>query len=101
MSARFHSFAEFYPFYLSEHRHPISRRMHFAGTLLVVACVALAILTANFWWLAAVPVFGYGFAWIGHFFFEHNTPATWKNPVYAFRADLNMTWDVLRGRIKL
>ena len=101
MGARFHSFAEFYPFYLSEHRHPISRRMHFAGTLLVVACVALAILTANFWWLAAVPVFGYGFAWIGHFFFERNRPATFSHPFYSLAGDWAMFRDILTGKIAL
>jgi hypothetical protein len=101
MSERFHSFAEFYPFYLSEHRHPTCRRLHFAGTLLVLACAALAILTGSFWWLAAAPLFGYGFAWVGHFFFERNRPATFSHPLYSLAGDWVMFTDVLAGRIPL
>ena len=101
MSERFHSFAEFYPFYLSEHRLPICRRLHFVGTLLVVMCVALAILTGNFWWLAAAPFFGYGFAWVGHFFFERNRPATFSHPLYSLAGDWVMFRDILTGKIAL
>ena len=101
MSETFHSFAEFYPFYLAEHRHPVCRRLHFAGTLLVIACVALAVVTASLWWLAAAPLCGYGFAWIGHFFFERNRPATFKHPLYSLGGDWVMFRDILTGRIAL
>jgi hypothetical protein len=101
MSGTFQSFAEFYPFYLAEHQHPVCRRLHFTGTLLVLACIALAILTANFWWLAAAPVCGYGLAWLGHFFFEHNRPATFKHPLYSLAGDWVMFRDMLAGRIAL
>jgi hypothetical protein len=99
MSDRFYSFAEFYPFYLSEHRHPTCRRLHFVGTVLVLACVALAVVTANLWWLAAAPLCGYGFAWIGHFFFERNRPATFTQPLYSLAGDWVMFRDILTGRI--
>jgi len=99
MSIRFHSFAEFYPFYLSEHRHPTCRRLHFVGTLLVIACIALAVVTVNFWWLAAAPLCGYGFAWFGHFFFERNRPATFTHPLYSLIGDWAMFKDILTGRI--
>ena len=101
MSGTFHSFAEFYPFYLSEHRHPVCRRLHFAGTLLVVACVVLAIVTGSPWWLAVAPLFGYGFAWAGHFFFEHNRPATFIHPLYSLAGDWVMFRDILTGKIAL
>jgi hypothetical protein len=101
MSGTFHSFAEFYPFYLSEHRHPVCRRLHFAGTLLVIACVVLAIVMGNFWWLAAAPLCGYGFAWVGHFFFEHNRPATFTHPLYSLGGDGVMFRDILTGKIAL
>ena len=101
MSETFHSFAEFYPFYLAEHRHPVCRRLHFAGTLLVIACVALAVVTASLSWLAAAPLCGYGFAWIGHFFFERNRPATFKHPLYSLGGDWVMFRDILTGRIAL
>ncbi|HTR56611.1 MAG TPA: DUF962 domain-containing protein [Casimicrobiaceae bacterium] len=99
MSAGFKTFREFYPFYLSEHRHPICRRLHFVGTLLVIACSALAVVTASLWWLAAAPLCGYGFAWVGHFFFEHNRPATFTHPLYSLIGDWAMFKDILTGRI--
>jgi hypothetical protein len=99
MSDRFHTFAEFYLFYLSEHRHPVCRRLHFVGTLLVVVCVALAIVTGNMWWLAAAPLCGYGFAWVGHCFFERNRPATFTHPLYSLVGDWVMFRDMLTGRI--
>ena len=96
---RFASFGEFYPFYLSEHAHPQCRRLHFAGTSLVLMCVAVAFVTGNAWWFAAAPVAGYGLAWIGHFFFEHNRPATFDHPLYSFCGDFVMYRDILIGRI--
>jgi len=99
MAKRFATFAEFYPFYLSEHANPACRRLHFLGTSLVIACVAAAIATGNGWWLAAVPVAGYGCAWVGHFVFEHNRPATFANPLYSLWGDFVMYKDLLTGRI--
>jgi hypothetical protein len=96
---RFHSFAEFYPFYLSEHATPACRRLHFAGSTLVIACVVAAIATGNAWWLLAVPLCGYGFAWIGHFAFEHNRPATFRHPLYSLMGDWVMYRDMLTARI--
>ena len=99
MAGRYQSFREFYPFYLSEHRDPTCRRLHFAGTLIVIATIVAAVVTRNAWWLAAAPLAGYGFAWVGHFFFEKNHPATFTHPVYSFLGDWAMFRDVLTGRI--
>jgi hypothetical protein len=76
VNPRFKSFADFYPFYLSEHRNRTCRRLYFAGLLVVLAFIGLAAATRNAWWLAPAPLAGYGCAWVGHFFFEHNRPAT-------------------------
>jgi len=95
MPRRYASFAEFYPFYLSEHRDRACRRLHFAGSLLVLAAIVAAVITGNAWWLLAAPVCGYGCAWIGHFFFERNKPATFTHPLWSFRGDVRMyrlTW---------
>ena len=100
MSQRYQSFREFYPFYLSEHANPTCRRLHFVGTTLVIAFLATAILTRNAWWLVGALVAGYGFAWIGHFFFEHNRPATFTYPVYSFIGDWVMFKDLLTGKIR-
>jgi hypothetical protein len=99
MAERFTTFAEFYPFYLSEHANPVCRRLHFVGTSLVIACIVAALVAGNAWWLAAAPVAGYGFAWVGHAFFEHNRPATFTYPLYSFCGDWVMYKDLLTGRI--
>ena len=96
---RFNSFAEFYPFYLGEHADRRTRRIHFIGSLLVLACFAAAVATGNGWWLAAMPPCGYGFAWIGHFVFEKNRPATFQHPLYSLMGDWVMFWEILTGRI--
>jgi hypothetical protein len=101
MSERFHSFADFYPFYLSEHRDRTCRRLHFAGSLLVLVLGGLAALARNPWWLAGAPLAGYGCAWIGHFFFERNRPATFAYPLYSLMGDWVMFKDILVGKIAL
>jgi hypothetical protein len=96
----FSSFREFYPYYLGEHVHPTCRRLHFVGSCGVLACIAIAIARANPWWLLAALFCGYGFAWIGHFFFAHNRPATFRHHVYSLIGDWVMFADILRGRIR-
>lgn len=97
---RFASFAEFYPFYLGEHQHPICRVLHFVGSNLALGLLLLMFLT-KLWWLAlAALITGYAFAWVGHFFFEKNTPATFKYPLYSFAGDWVMWWQLLTGKIK-
>ncbi|MDB5534343.1 MAG: hypothetical protein JWO28_2658 [Hyphomicrobiales bacterium] len=98
---RFASFREFYPFYLSEHANRMSRRLHFIGSCGVLVLIAVAIARGNAWWLLAALVCGYGFAWIGHFFFEKNRPATFTHPIYSLMGDWTMFWQVLTGRVKL
>ncbi len=97
----FASFREFYPFYLSEHADRRSRRMHFAGTTLILVLMAIAFVGGNWNWLWLIPVAGYGFAWIGHFVFEKNRPATFKHPFYSLLGDWVMYFDILRGRVSL
>jgi hypothetical protein len=101
MTARIASFREFYPYYLTEHRDRTCRRLHFVGSSLVLALLALVVLGVfNAWWLLALPVIGYGFAWFGHFRFEKNRPATFKYPLYSFMGDWVMFRDMLTGRIR-
>jgi hypothetical protein len=96
---RFASFGAFYPFYLAEHRNRTCRRLHFVGSSLALVCLALLVTTGNPWWLLAGLVCGYGCAWIGHFYFEKNRPATFKYPLYSFAGDWVMYADIWRGRI--
>lgn len=97
---RFKSFAEFYPYYLQEHSNATCRRLHYVGSLLVLGVLAYAVLTQQWLWLLALPVIGYGFAWIGHFVFEKNRPATFDYPFYSLIGDWVMLKDAFTGRIK-
>lgn len=100
-STGFTSFREFYPFYLNEHNDATCRTLHFIGSWLVLGVIALAFYHTNWALLWLVPLVGYGFAWVGHFFFEKNKPATFKYPLYSFIGDWVMFKDILTGKISL
>jgi hypothetical protein len=96
----FRTFRDFYPFYLTEHTHPTSRRLHFVGTSIALSFMLAALLT-RVWWLALIAlVSGYGLAWVGHFFYEHNRPATFRYPGFSLLGDLRLWWDIIRGRTR-
>ena len=73
---RYATFAEFWPFYLREHSRPLTRALHYVGTTLVVGLAVFALVTGRYWWLLAMPLAGYFFAWLAHFTVEKNRPAT-------------------------
>jgi hypothetical protein len=98
---RFKSFAEFYPFYLSEHANRTCRRLHFAGSTISLLCLVALVATLNPLWLLAGLVAGYGFAWVGHFGFEKNRPASFKRPLYSFMGDWAMYRDIWLGKVKI
>ncbi|HEX5842422.1 MAG TPA: Mpo1-like protein [Pseudomonas sp.] len=97
---RYTSFAEFYPYYLQEHSNATCRRLHYVGSLLVLGVLAYALLAQQWLWLLAIPLVGYGFAWVGHFVFEKNRPATFQYPLYSLLGDWVMLKDAFTGRIK-
>ncbi|RMF62496.1 MAG: DUF962 domain-containing protein [Calditrichaeota bacterium] len=99
MNKEYSSFREFYAFYLSEHSNPTCRRLHFLGSALVLLTLGYAVATASWLLLLALPVVGYGFAWVGHFFFEKNRPATFSYPLYSLMGDWVMFKDILTGKI--
>lgn len=101
MARGFSNFAEFYPYYLSEHSDRNCRRMHFAGTLLAIGSAALAMLTARWLLLWLIPLFGYGCAWLGHALFEKNRPATFRYPLYSLLGDCKMFGQMLTGRLPI
>ena len=100
MSKKYQNFTEFYPFYLSQHANTACRRLHFFGSLIIVLLVFYIVFTSKWMLLFLIPVIGYGFAWIGHFFFEKNRPATFTYPVYSLIGDWVMFKDMLVGKIK-
>jgi hypothetical protein len=93
----FGSFEEFWPYYLSQHADPVCRKLHVVGTGIAIGMLAA---TPAFPPLAlAAPIVGYGFSWVGHFFFERNKPAAFRNPLWSLRADLRMLRLALSGRL--
>jgi len=92
------SFEEFWPYYVSQHKNKTSRRLHFLGTTIAMGCVAVAPIYPAA--LLAAPIAGYGFAWLGHFAFEKNKPASWGGAQAAYwslRGDLRMWMYMLEG----
>jgi len=97
----FESFADFYPYYLAEHSNVNCRRLHFIGSACVLAVIVVSIMSRNAMWLWWLPVIGYGFAWVGHFVFEKNKPATFKYPGWSLMGDWVMFKDIVMGRVKI
>jgi len=95
----FRSFSEFYPFYLNEHSNRLCRRLHFIGSSLVIAVVLATLWSGELRWLWLLPLVGYGCAWIGHYVFEKNRPATFKHPLYSLLGDWVMYAQMLRGKV--
>ncbi len=96
----YNSLKEFYPYYLSEHRDYTCRVLHFIGTGLVILSFLTFWVTFNWIFLAIIPFLGYGFAWVGHYFFEQNKPATFKYPGYSLASDFILFWHLLTGKEK-
>jgi len=92
---------EFYRFYLTEHRHIMSRRLHVAGSSIGLYFFSKALRQRKAKYVAYGLLSGYACAWIGHFIFEKNKPASFKQPLYSFISDWRMFADVLRGNLSL
>lgn len=97
-SRRISTYAEFYPFYLTEHADPRCRAMHYAGTMLTFVVLMIAIFVHPLW-LFAIPLAGYSFAWAGHFFIEKNKPATFQYPLWSLISDYKMFFSWITGRL--
>ena len=100
MSKHYSSFSSFYPFYLSQHENTTCRRLHFFGSLTGLLIALYGVFAAMYALLLLALVVGYAFAWIGHFFFEKNKPATFRYPLYSYCGDWVMFKDIICGKIK-
>ena len=96
---RIKSFEEFWPYYVREHSVLGCRALHFIGSTLGLICLVTTLATGNPWFIPLGLLLGYGFAWIGHFFFQRNKPATFQYPLWSFRADWKMWALMLVGRM--
>lgn len=96
---KYKDFKSFYPYYLTEHSNVKNRILHFSGTLLLLVCFVLGIVTGKWFLFILIPFVGYGFAWVGHYFIEKNKPATFTYPLYSLASDFVMFWHMLTGQI--
>jgi hypothetical protein len=99
MKREYQTFRAFWPFYLTQHSHPLNRRFHFVGTTLVNVTAIAALVQGRPLWLLACPLFGYGWAWVGHFIIEKNRPATFTYPLWSLMGDYKMYGRMLRGQL--
>ena len=95
----YNTFWEFYPFYLSQHQNSVCRLLHFIGTSIIILLLIFYVNSLRE--LLFIPMVGYGFAWVGHFFFEKNKPATFKYPLYSLMGDFVMFWHILTRKEKI
>jgi hypothetical protein len=94
-----HTFEDFWPFYVREHLKASTRALHFVGSHLALGALLVSVLTLSKLWLCVAPVAGYGLAWVGHFYFEKNRPATFVHPLWSLRGDARMIWLTWTGRM--
>ena len=100
MEKKYTTLKEFYPYYLDEHQNPTSRILHFIGTGLIFLILGIGLITGKYLLLLSIPIVGYGFAWVGHFFFEKNKPATFQYPFYSLASDFILFFELLTGKEK-
>lgn len=92
-------FADFWPQYVRAHSQPLTRALHFAGTLLGWLLLVATIVLGKLWMLAVALVVPYAMAWFSHFYIEHNRPATFGHPLWSWWADQRMCFLILTGRM--
>ena len=90
----------FWPYTLREHSRAGTRLLHAAGTIMSTTLAVALVASGRRLWLPAALAVGYAAAWAGHFFVEHNRPATFKHPLWSFAADYKMVALMLSGRMK-
>lgn len=98
--SRYRTLQEFYPFYLSQHQNRTCRRLHFIGTSIAIVLILYALASGRYGFALLALVQGYAWAWVGHFFFEHNRPATFTYPLLSFMGDWKLWLDMLTGRVR-
>ncbi|KAK1377490.1 L-rhamnose-proton symporter like [Heracleum sosnowskyi] len=94
----FRNMDEFWPYFVSQHSKPATRRWHFAGVFASILCLIYSF-TFNWCYLFGVPVLAYGAAWYSHFFVERNVPASFDYPLWSFLCDMKMFGLILTGQM--
>jgi hypothetical protein len=99
MERKYNTLKDFYPYYLTEHSDPTCRMLHYVGTTLILGVLVWFIVDPVWWKLLLIPVVGYFFAWVGHFVFEKNKPATFQYPLYSLASDFIMYFHFVTGQV--
>jgi hypothetical protein len=92
------SFDDFWPYYVRAHSRGQTRVLHAIGSVAAVVMLGISF-AISLWFLIAVPLIGYAFAWYAHFFVEGNKPATFGHPFYSLAADYRMLFLMMAGRM--
>ncbi|MGB1875818.1 MAG: Mpo1-like protein [Rhodospirillaceae bacterium] len=92
------TYPAFWSYYLKEHRKPATRALHYFGTAAALACLIFGVAFEP-GLLFFIPLAGYSFAWIGHFFVEKNRPATFTYPLWSLVSDFRMFGLWITGRL--
>jgi len=95
---QFASYQEFFPYYVAMHSKPLTRRLHFGGTVLGAALALIGLVTRRPKLIGLFPLCGYGAAWPAHWFVEKNNPASFGHPVWSLRGDFDMVRYMFAGR---
>lgn len=93
------TYSEFWPFYLREHSNRTCRVLHYIGSSLAILNLAALFTTGSGWYFLSGLISAYACAWIGHFVFEKNRPATFKYPLWSFVSDWRMVGLAFIGRL--
>jgi hypothetical protein len=99
MEKKYTTLRDFYPYYLTEHQDKTCQILHFIGTSLFFFFLIFAFVSGDLRYLIACPLMGYGFAWVGHFFFEKNKPATFQYPLFSLISDFILYFHILTGQL--
>ena len=94
------TFKQYYKYYLTLHQNKWCRRVHVLGQLATIAFTIFVFYNSYWLLIPLIPFVVYPFAWSGHYFFEKNEPAAFKNPLWAKACDWIMMKDILIRKVK-
>lgn len=97
---RITNYRDFYQFYLTEHKKPLTRIFHFVGILLVFVVIFYVLKSGKERFLLYCPIFGYGLAWFSHAVIEKNKPATFRYPLWSIISVFRLFFELLFGKQK-
>ena len=92
---------EYYKYYLTLHKHPKCRLLHFLGQWVTISFTIFVLYNWYWYLIPLIPFVIYPFAWSGHYFFEGNKPAAFSRPFMAKACDWVMFKDILLGRLSI